>query len=72
MIDKFDSNDKLLELTYLNNFGIELNIHKQLKSIISSSSSENEQHFKDILKRILEKFGLYQVILPIKMEKNIP
>ena len=52
MIDKFDSNDKLLELTYLNNFGIDFNIHKQLKSIISSSSSENEQHFKDILKNL--------------------
>ena len=50
MIDKFDSNDKLLELTYLNNFGIDLNIHKQLKSIISSSTKENEKNFKNILK----------------------
>ena len=30
MIDKFDSKLKLIELTYLNNFGINLDIHKQL------------------------------------------
>ena len=52
MIDKFDSNDKLLELTYLNNFGIDLNIHKHLKSIISSNSEENEQYFKNVLKNL--------------------
>ena len=52
MIDKFDTKDQLLELTYLNNFGIDLNIHKELKSIISSSSEENEQHFKNILKNL--------------------
>ena len=52
MIDKFDSNEKLLELTYLNNFGIDLNIHKELKSIISSNSEENEKQFKDILKNM--------------------
>ena len=50
MIEKFDSNDKLLELTYLNNFGIDLKIHKELKSVISSSSKENEEKFKYILK----------------------
>ena len=52
MIDKFESNQKLIELTYLNNFGIDLNIHKQLKSIIQSSSQENETHFKNILKNL--------------------
>ena len=52
MIDKFESNQKLIELTYLNNFGIDLNIHKQLKSIIQSSSPENETHFKNILKNL--------------------
>ena len=52
MIDKFESNKKLIELTYLNNFGIDLNIHKQLKSIIQSSSPENETHFKNILKNL--------------------
>ena len=52
MIDKFDSNEKLLELTYLNNFGIDLNIHKQLKSIIESNSAENEEKFKYILNNL--------------------
>ena len=52
MIDKFDSKLKLIELTYLNNFGINLDIHKQLKTIIQSNSSENVQHFKDILKNL--------------------
>ena len=52
MIDKFDSYEKLIELTYLNNFGIDLNIHKVLKSIISSNSPENEETFKKILQGI--------------------
>ena len=52
MIDKFDSKLKLIELTYLNNFGINLDIHKQLKTIIQSNSSENVQHFKEILKNL--------------------
>ena len=52
MIDKFDSYEKLIELTYLNNFGIDLNIHKELKSIISSNSPENEETFKKILQGI--------------------
>ena len=49
MIEKFDTNEKLIELTYLNNFGIDLNIHKQLKYIMQSNSEENEQKFKNIL-----------------------
>lgn len=52
MIDKFDLYEKLIELTYLNNFGIDLNIHKELKSIISSNSPENEETFKKILQNI--------------------
>ena len=52
MIDKFDSYEKLLELTYLNNFGIDLNIHKELKSIISSGAPENKEKFKKILQDI--------------------
>ena len=52
MIDKFDTNDKLLELTYLNNFGIDLDVHKKLKSIISSNTPENEQSFKNILENL--------------------
>ena len=49
MIDKFDSNDKLLELVYLNNFGIDLEIHKTLKSLISEKTQENEKNFKELL-----------------------
>ena len=52
MIDKMESNDKLLELTYLNNFGIDLEIHKQLKVIIPSYIPENEQNFKKILENL--------------------
>ena len=52
MIDKLESNDKLLELTYLNNFGIDLEIHKQLKTIIQSNILENEQNFKKILENL--------------------
>jgi len=52
MIDKFDSYEKLIELTYLNNFGIDLNIHKELKSIISSGAPENKEKFKKILQDI--------------------
>ena len=52
MIDKLESNDKLLELTYLNNFGIDLEIHKQLKTIIQSDILENEQSFKKILENL--------------------
>ena len=52
MIDKFDSYEKLLELTYLNNFGIDLDIHKELKLIISSNTPENEEKFKNILKNL--------------------
>ena len=52
MIDKFESNDELLELKYLNNFGISPDTHKQLKSVISSNTSENEESFKDIIKNL--------------------
>ena len=52
MIDKFDSYDKLLELTYLNNFGIDLDIHKSLKSAISANTPENEKIFKSILENL--------------------
>ena len=52
MIDKFDSNEKLLELTYLNNFGIDPYIHKQLKIILESNSSENEEKFNNLLKNL--------------------
>mgnify|MGYP002624696947 FL=1 len=52
MIDKFDSYDKLLELTYLNNFGIDLDIHKSLKSAISANTPENENSFKSTLENL--------------------
>ena len=52
MIDKFDSYEKLIQLTYLNNFGIDLNIHKELKSIILSGAPENKEKFKKILQDI--------------------
>ena len=52
MIDKFDSYDKLLELTYLNNFGIDLDIHKSLKSAISANTPENEKNFKNVLENL--------------------
>ena len=52
MIDKFDSYDKLLELTYLNNFGIDLDIHKSLKSAISANTPENEKIFKNVLENL--------------------
>jgi len=52
MIDKFDSYDKLLELTYLNNFGIDLDIHKSLKTAISANTPENEKNFKNILENL--------------------
>ena len=52
MIDKFDTNDKLLELTYLNNFGIDLDVHKKLKSVISSNTPENEQTFIKTLENL--------------------
>ena len=52
MIDKLDSYEKLLELTYLNNFGIDLDIHKELKLVISSNTPENEEKFKNILKNL--------------------
>ena len=52
MIDKFDTNDKLLELTYLNNFGLDLDVHKTLKSVISSNTPENEQTFRKTLETL--------------------
>ena len=52
MIDKFESNDKLLELVYLNNFGIDLNIHKTLKSVISEINPENEKNFQNLLEKL--------------------
>ena len=52
MIVKLESNDELLELKYLNNFGISPDTHKQLKSVISSNTSENEASFKDIIKNL--------------------
>ena len=62
MIHKFDSNDKLLELTYLNNFGIDLEIHKTLKSVISSNTSENEQTFR----KTLESLEIKQLLIIYK------
>ena len=62
MIDKFDSHDKLLELTYLNNFGINLGVHKKLKAIISSNNKENEQEFINIL----ESLELKQLLIIYK------
>ena len=52
MIDKFETHDKLLELTYLNNFGIDLDIHKMLKSAISSNTPENEKLFRETLESL--------------------
>ena len=70
MIDKFDSNDKLLKLTFLNYFGIDLDVHKSLKSIISSNSSENEQTFKNILKNLeIKKLLIIYSYLNIGLKK---
>ena len=52
MIDKFESNDELLELKYLNLFGIDLKIHKILKSIFFSNTPENQQTFKKTLENL--------------------
>ena len=52
MIDKLESYDKLLELTYLNYFGIEFDIHEKLKNAISSSTPENEKTFKEIIENL--------------------
>ena len=52
MIDKLDTNDKLLELVYLNNFGIDLDVHKSLKSIISENTPENEKSFVALLEKL--------------------
>ena len=52
MIDKFKSYDKLLELTYLNNFGIDLEIHKKLREAISSATPENEENFKKTIQNL--------------------
>ena len=52
MIDKFDSNDKLLELVYLNNFGIDIEVHKTLKSVIPENTPENEKTFRNLLEKL--------------------
>lgn len=52
IIDRLESNDDLLELKYLNNFGINPDTHKQLKSVISSNAQENETSFKNIIKNL--------------------
>ena len=52
MIDKLESYNKLLQLTYLNFFGIDLAIQEQLKCAISSNTPENEKIFKEIIKNL--------------------
>ena len=70
IIDKFDSKDKLLELTFLNYFGIDLDIHKSLKTIISSNTLENEESFKNILEKLeLKKLLIIYNYLNISFKK---
>ena len=52
MIDKLESYNRLLQLTYLNFFGIDLAIQEQLKCAISSNTPENEKIFKEIIKNL--------------------
>ena len=52
MIDKLESYNKLLQLTYLNFFGIDLDIQEQLKCAISSNTPENEKSFKKIIENL--------------------
>ena len=70
MIDKFDSHDKLLELTYLNNFGIDLETHKILKSAITSNITENEQNFRKAIENLeLKKLLIIYKYLYISSKK---
>ena len=70
MIDKCDSKDKLLELTFLNYFGIDLDVHKSLKSVFSSNTIENEQIFKNILENLeLKKLLIIYNYLNISLKK---
>lgn len=64
MIEKLDSFDKLVELTFLNNFGIELEIHKQLKLLISSGKLEKELFLSLLYDLNLRKLlTLYEYLL---------
>ena len=70
MIDKLDSNDKLIELTFLNYFGIDLDVHKSLKSILISNTIENEQTFKNILQNLeIKKLLIIYNYLNIGLKK---
>ena len=70
MIDKFDSHDKLLELTYLNNFGIDFETHKILKSAITSNITENEQNFRKAIENLeLKKLLIIYKYLYISSKK---
>ena len=59
MIDKFETNDKLLELTYLSNFGIDLEIHKKLREAIALATVDNVAIFK----KSVEKLELKKLLI---------
>ena len=70
IIHKFNSNNELLELTYLKDFGIDLELHKTLKSVISSNIPENEQTFKKTLENVeLKKLLIIYKYLDICSKK---
>ena len=58
IIDKMDSPQKLIELTSLHNFGIDLGINKQLKELLSSGIKNNKKFYE-----ILEKLETLKKIL---------
>ena len=70
MIEKLETYEKLIELTYLNNFGIDLDTHYELKKLFMSSETSAD-NFKKILKNLeLKKLLLLYKYLNI-CEKKI-
>ena len=51
MIEKLDTYEKLIELTYLNNFGVDLEIHSSLKELFTSGET-SEEKFKNIIENL--------------------
>ena len=60
IIDKIDSPQKLIELTSLHNFGIDLGINRQLKELISSGKKDEKKFYS-----ILNKLETFKKILLI-------
>ena len=71
IIDKITSPQKLIELTSLHNFGIDLGINKQLKELISSGKKD-EKKFYSILNKLetLKKILLIYKYLLISSKKT--